>query len=114
MRYIRRKDNPAKVVAFGFVAPGGLGSFDPDVFEEVEGELPGNFEQEAPPSLTSSLNKAFMALPVEVRAQFYMVKAAVKAALESDDTEAAKQIITELNVDPSLQSVKTTMLGLFK
>jgi hypothetical protein len=46
MRYIRRKDDPLKVKSFGHVDIGGLGEFDPEIYEEVEGELPEEWEKE--------------------------------------------------------------------
>lgn len=46
MRYIRRKDDPLKIKAYGYVGLGGLGTFDPTTYEEVEGELPEGWSDE--------------------------------------------------------------------
>lgn len=43
MRYIREIANPLNIARFGDVGPGGLGSFDTDIYEEIEGELPENW-----------------------------------------------------------------------
>lgn len=48
MRYIRRKDNPLFIKAFGFVNRGGLGDFDDTIYEEIEGHLPDGFQIETP------------------------------------------------------------------
>lgn len=42
-RYIRSKTNPTEILAFGYVDAGGLGDFDSDQYEEVEGELPAQW-----------------------------------------------------------------------
>lgn len=39
-RYIRSKTNPDEILAFGYVDAGGLGEFDTEHYEEIEGELP--------------------------------------------------------------------------
>lgn len=60
MRYIQRKDN-GQVKAFGYVEPGGLGEFDPDVYEEVEGALPKDYVIEPPPlPLKQQITEVFL------------------------------------------------------
>lgn len=56
MRYIKVKgSNPVQIVAAGNVSEGGLGSFDIDIFEEIEGELPsGWIKYEELPTLTGT------------------------------------------------------------
>lgn len=48
MRFIRSKQNPLIIKAFGCVGPGGLGEFDPQKYEEVEGALPEGYQIEVP------------------------------------------------------------------
>ncbi len=49
-RYIRSKINPSAILSFGYVAPGGLGEFDSNQYEEVEGELPEGWVRAAAPT----------------------------------------------------------------
>lgn len=113
MRYIRRKENHLMIKAFGFTSAGGLGDFDPQFYEEVEGELPHGFQMEVLDSLNTQLDNIFMNLSPEVRAIFYQQKAAVKIALESQDVEAAQLIIAGTDVPEELASVKQELLNIF-
>lgn len=46
MLVIRKKDNHKQIKASGYVSSGGLGEFDPLIYEEVElDELPEDWEQ---------------------------------------------------------------------
>ena len=63
--------------------------------------------------LAPTLDAQFNALPVEVRAQFYPLKAAIKLALEQGDTLAALAIVQGAPVPPELQEQKDAMLSLF-
>jgi hypothetical protein len=113
MRYIRRKENHLMIKAFGFTSAGGLGDFDTQVYEEVEGDLPQGFQMEVLDSLNAQLDDIFMNLPPEIRAVFYQQKAAVKIALESQDVEAAQLIILGTTVPEELESVKQELLSVF-
>lgn len=58
MFVIRQKNNPNIIKSFGYTAKGGLGEYDPEVFEEVELEaLPENYEmyQETPLAMGTDL-----------------------------------------------------------
>lgn len=115
MRYIRQKDNPLFIKAYGFVDPGGLGQFDTELFEEAAGELPEGWQPAlAQPTLAQKLDTVFMGLPTEIRAQFYLQKAAVKMALDSNDVNAAQYMIENIEVSPSLLSVKIELISVFQ
>lgn len=64
-------------------------------------------------ALPQQLDAVFNQLPVEARAQFYPLKAAVKLALEQGDTSAALAIIQAVDVPPELQDAKDSLLNLF-
>ena len=114
MRYIRRKDDPTVVKASGYVPPGGLGEFDEAVYEEIEGRPPEGYTTEPPEkSLPERLNEKFKTLPVDVRATFYTLKAAVKIALDEGDTDAAKRVIEMAPVTADLEAARDAMLQEF-
>lgn len=121
MRYIRRIDNPLIVKASGFVGPGGLGDFDPAVYEEVEGELPDGWQQEVVLTFQQQIQAAFESLSDE-KQNFYEDEI-VKAAffLERNNTSRLAQIIQRaedklrLPGDEDVQAIITlakTELGL--
>jgi hypothetical protein len=114
MRYIRRKDDPLKVIASGEVGLGGLGAFDTDIYEEIEGELPEGFIFETPKTLPQRLNDIFNAQAPEVRAQFGPLKASVKIFFDEGDTLAVLATINGAQVSEALQPVKDQMLALFE
>lgn len=70
MRYIRRIDNPLKILRSGYVASGGLGAFDEAVYEEVEGDLPEGWEPEVILSLEDRVKAAFSALDISLQIKF--------------------------------------------
>ena len=49
MRYLRRKDDHTIIKGFGYVKPGGLGEFDENVYEEIEGRPPKGYTMEKTP-----------------------------------------------------------------
>lgn len=51
IRIIRSLQDPLLIKAYGYVGPGGLGEFDPSLWEEVEGELPDGYVMWSPKSL---------------------------------------------------------------
>lgn len=76
--------------------------------EEAENAKP------KPKPLSEDLNEDFKNNPPEVRAQFALHKAAVKALLDEGDIEAAKVLIASVEVPPELKPVKEKMLEKFK
>lgn len=84
---------------------------------EIEGKYPLYLaEQERLKRLVelpAELDALFNALPLEVRAQFYPLKAAVKLAFEQGDTLAALAIIQNTQVPPELEDEKASLLALF-
>lgn len=66
-----------------------------------------------PPPLNVRLDGIFNGLPVEIRAQFYPLKAAIKLALEQGDTEAAEAIIATAPVPSELEAVRQSLLQQF-
>lgn len=115
MFYIRRKDNPLWIKASGnTLAPGGLGEFDQNLYEEVEGPLPQGWQEEPRQlSLGERLQQVFMAQSTAVRAQFYLQQAAVKSALEQEDLAAARLLIESVSVPENLLNLKEQLLQCF-
>ena len=66
-----------------------------------------------PPTLGMRLDSIFSSLPVEVRAQFYHLKAGIKVALEERDMPVAKAIIQGVTVPSELEAVRQSLLQLF-
>ena len=68
MRYIRRKDNHKVVRGYGEVPSGGLGEFDENFFEEVEGPIPEGVIFDIPPKkdLVTALSEAVEFLLYEI------------------------------------------------
>lgn len=116
MRYVRRIDNPLKVLAWAHtIDPGCVTAFDPLVYEEVEGELPDGYELEPKPTPKKDQIKAvFAALPIEVKVQFATAAAAVYLYLDNQDPEAAAAVIQATPVPDELTSVKTQLLSILQ
>ncbi len=73
-------------------------------------------EENAPPPplpLNVRLDGIFNGLPVEIRAQFYYLKPAIKLAIEQGDTEAAEAIIANAPVPSELEAVRQSLLAQF-
>ncbi len=66
-----------------------------------------------PPPLNVRLDGLFNDLPVEIRAQFYYLKPAIKLAIEQGDTEAAEAIIANAPVPSELEAVRQSLLAQF-
>lgn len=79
---------------------------------KINAEKAADIERKRNP-LHAVLDAIFVVLPVEVRAQFYPLKAAIKLAIEVGDIEAAMAIIQGTPVPPDLQAVKDAMLASF-
>lgn len=66
-----------------------------------------------PPSIAEQLEEVFRTLPVEVRAQFYPLKAGIKVALEERDLPMAKAIIQGATVPYELKGTQQSLLQVF-
>lgn len=116
MRHVRLKTDTSKVLRYGDVAAGGLGSFDTALYEEVNGAPPPGFsliQSKSAATILVALRELFTSQTVAVRYQFSAAMAQVATALEQDDTELAQYIITQTAVPTELESVKTLMLAEF-
>lgn len=113
MRYIRLKSDPLKVLSYGYVGPGGLGDFDPELYEEVEGDLPEGWELYEPPTLLKRMAALFDGLPGVARGAFLPLKASVWKELEAEepDLEAAWHTINLAQVPPELATIKAALLA---
>lgn len=118
MRLIRRKDNPLILKAFGYVEPGGLGSFDPTLYEEVEGELPLGWEIEKFVSPMDNVKEIFnraitekpsIATP-KVQKELLKLADTVERAIGLGLYAAAREAINEPTLHPELESYRTEML----
>lgn len=99
-RYVRRKNNPLAIVSYG--RSNFEGTFDPNLYEQIEGPLPDNAFRE-PPTIPL-LNRLYVKfesvprsqVPPVVRGHFRVLQAAVRLSLEADvpDIEAAKALIS--------------------
>lgn len=94
MRYIRRKDKPTVVKAFGHVPAQGLGTFNTDIYELVEGELPEQYELE--PSLSIRMGRAFDTLSPAARIQYMKNQLGLMSAFE--DPELFDAYLDSLNL----------------
>jgi hypothetical protein len=113
MRYIRRIDNPLLIKASGCVGPGGLGEFDPAIYEEVAGELPEDWEAEQPTDLAFRLAGIFDSQPVSLRARFAPLRVAVKLELDLDHADVAREIIVQAEIPPELEPLRQELLACF-
>lgn len=98
MRYIRKTDDPLKILSFGYVEAGGLGEVPPG-FEEVEGPLPeGAMVIERQP-VKNVLLALIKQAPLSVRRDLY----AAYAAWHNHDTELAASIINASALSDTLK-----------
>lgn len=119
MLYIRRKDSPLIIKAFGQVSPGGLGTFDPLVYEEISGDLPKDWQQEVVISpidkIKSIFQKAILEKPSLMTAsvQKDLLKSAdiIERALNLGLNEAASEAIREPAIPVELESYRIEMLA---
>ncbi|MBY0451236.1 MAG: hypothetical protein K2X01_11490 [Cyanobacteria bacterium] len=118
MRLIRRKDNPFVLKAFGYVESGGLGSFDPTLYEEVEGELPLGWEIEEFVSPMDKVKEIFnraitekpsVATP-KVQKELLKLAGTVERAIGLGLYAAAREAINEPLLHPELEPYRTEML----
>lgn len=119
MRYIRRKDNPRILKSFGYVEAGGLGSFDPAIYEEIEGELPSGWEIEKFVSPMEKIKAIFQRAITEkpsiatpkVQKELLKLADTVERAIGLGLYAAAKEAISEPPLHPDLEPYRTEMLN---
>ncbi len=63
--------------------------------------------------LIDRLNVIFAAQPIELRAQFGPLRAAVKTALDYSDTEAAQATIAGATIPQELEAIRAALLAEF-
>lgn len=116
MRYICRKDNPLVVKSFGYVQEGGLGEFNPDIYEEIEGPLPENYIKEPEAGeIAKTLLESFQQLPLDKQAKYAPLKTAVKVELDAGNYELAKAIIENAQlIDPHDKPIQDGLLSMFE
>jgi hypothetical protein len=117
MRYIRRKNNILIIKAFGMVGAGGLGTFDANLYEEIEGALPANFQLE-PPALSGEdlllqLRAQFRGLSVEQQYGFRQTMSEVVAAAQGDNILLMRYIIQQVALPASMESLRVSLLAVF-
>lgn len=119
MRYIRRKDDPLQIKASGYVDSGGLGPFDPNLYEEVEGELPSGWQPEPLAKTPQEHIKEIFKRAIQERPDLMTAKTQkdllkmadiLERALGLGLKEAAREAIREPGIHPDLEPYRTEML----
>jgi hypothetical protein len=117
MRYIRKKNDILKIKAFGMVPAGGLGSFDTATYEEVEGELPANWQLEIPQitgdDLLLQLRSVFRSLSVTQQYNFRQTMSEVVTAAQGDNIPLMRYIIEQVALPPEMESLRSALLATF-
>lgn len=112
MLYIRRKDNPLVVKAWGDAGLGGLGEFDTALYEEVlADELPEGWmleEQEKP--LDIRLQNAYKALPIASRIEAAIFVKNAQIMIQLEDIPGAQTYLQEAELD---SQIKNMLLDVF-
>lgn len=119
-RYVRRKDNPLRILQAGF-ALSFKGTFDPEIYEEVMAALPENpqWEPSLPTTPREKINfifrQALMQKPdlVPPALQIDLLKLAdtLDRAFELNLLEAVKAVINEPNLPAELEPYRDQMLS---
>lgn len=91
------------IKASGYVDAGGLGNFDPSVYEEIEGDLPKGSSNETVKTTEELFQEQIQLLPVENRQDAYVAK----LALDYGDKATALFIVQNMAV---LDNQKTKLL----
>lgn len=114
---IRRLDNPNRLLAWGYtLAPGGLGPYDPTVYEEAAlAELPTNWQPEPafPHALVllTQLRALFQDMPIAQQYAFRQPMAEVATAAQGNNRLLMLHIIEQLNLPPELEPLRTAMVA---
>lgn len=82
-------------------------------FEAWQASQPTPAEEVPQPSFMERLNAGFNQIPKEIQGQFIDDYAIVRALVEADRLDLARQHISDLQVLPALQSIKDQILALF-
>lgn len=106
-RYVCRKDDPLKIVAAGGVPAGGLGYWNPDIYQEVEGDLPEGYRFEFPGNLINQYDAIAKDLSVTARGKYYAKRPLIETAHALGDWGFIEAIVEELDIP---QEAKATML----
>lgn len=117
--YIRRKDNPLKILAWAHTtAPGQVRTFESDIYEEVEGELPDGYSLEPKPKtaddLLNELGGVFQSADLSVQYAFLQPMAGVSAAAKGGNVPLMRYIIEQTDVPEELEPFKQSMLAVFE
>jgi hypothetical protein len=127
MYVIRSKANPLVIKAHGAtMAPGGLGEFDADLFEEVEMQaLPQGWQAYTPPPSAKEMIDAgraamlgqYKAAPIELRGLFSNTITEINGLLDLEDYELAvakaQAVDTEVIENPEQKQVADTFKAAF-
>lgn len=115
MRYIRLKSDPLKILASGYVGQGGLGEFDPDVYEEVEGELPEGYEKLNPVEPSKMAADAFLSLsPTEMmKPENLLPFVAGFIANAANRPDLIPGIIQAAQVSPAAEDIKDQISDIY-
>lgn len=111
-RHIRRKDNPLKGLGGGYVGPGGLGEFDPEIYEEVEGPLPEGFEIETVKTLDQQMDEVLNEQPMAVQIQLAPLMAAGKLFIDTNRLDRLAALIEGAEVPQDLEPLRSELLAL--
>lgn len=118
MFYVRRKDDPSVILAWGH-AEAGKYNFDTAIYEEAEGELPEGYIAAQPlPPLIDRLKGIINAIPVEgipveVRAGVRALEGQVQNALAGGDEGLAIWLVENATIPAELEVYRTQLLGEF-
>ena len=113
MIYIRRKDNPLLIRAFGSAESGGLGAYNSAEYEEViADELPEGWILEEPElPLDTKIRMLYKSLPLASRVRNAIVFKTCQLMLQLDDLEGALDYLTNSDLD---SGIKESAIAFFK
>ena len=110
MRHIRRIDEPLKVLASGYVEAGGLGTFDPLIYEEVEGPPPVGAIRESRLAVAQKRAEGFNTLFKNLSVGDRILLYPAKLALQEGDTEAVIAMVEAITA----ADLKKEILAVFE
>lgn len=118
MFYVRRKDDPSVILAWGH-AQSGKYNFDSEIYEEVEGPLPEPYTVQQPRDPLIDRLKGIInaipveGIPVEVRAGVRALEGQVQNALAGGDEGLAIWLVENATIPAELEVYRTQLLGEF-
>ena len=108
--YLSAIDNPLVYQSYGdyvqsppYTAPTG--------FQWVEGNLPENAVAYMEASLIQQLSNMFSELPIELKAKFAPLKAAIKQEIQEQNYDVAREIINQTEVDEEHLLLKQMLIA---